>query len=184
MIGRVTCALALAGLLGCSGGAPPRTSTTYESKELGFAFDLPPQWRMFGDEAKSEGGSLVNWQVKSLEGADPTWLEALPGSVVPDEGRLWHVLAVLLAPPVTVHAATTYAGAALSPTALKLSASQVAALPLPARSEPWDEAANLLSLGQEANLLRSAELMCAAYDVPPGPVLDWWRERVAQEEGA
>jgi hypothetical protein len=74
--------LAVAVLLGC-GGSPPGSSQTYQNQELGFAFTLPPGWRMFGDEAKSRGGTLINWQVKSLEGAEPSFLAALPGSVVP-----------------------------------------------------------------------------------------------------
>ncbi len=124
---------------------------------------------------------LVGTQGKVVEAvADPdgAWLPSVPVvSVVPRQGRLWHVLAVLLAPPVSVHAATTYAGAAMSPTSVKLSARQVAAIPLPVHEEPWDEAADLLSRGQEAGLVEAAHLMCRAYDVPEGPVLDWWLER-------
>jgi len=78
--------LALLALAGCAAPAP-RGSGTYESKDLGFAFKLPPDWRMYGDEAKSKGGTLINWQVKSLEGAERTWLEGLPQSVVPELGR-------------------------------------------------------------------------------------------------
>lgn len=84
MIRRLCGAAALALLVGCGGGAAPRPgSDTYESKELGFGFKLPPGWRMFGDEAKSDDGTLINWQVKSLEGAEPAWLASLPESVVP-----------------------------------------------------------------------------------------------------
>ncbi|HEX5043483.1 MAG TPA: hypothetical protein VFV75_11290 [Candidatus Polarisedimenticolaceae bacterium] len=79
-------ALALAVLAGCAGPAP-RSSDTYESKELGFAFKLPEGWRMYGEEAKSRGGTLINWQVKSLEGAEHAWLEGLPESVVPELAR-------------------------------------------------------------------------------------------------
>ncbi len=125
---------------------------------------------------------LVGTQGRVVEAvADPAgrWLPSVPViSVVPHEGRLWHVLAVLLAPPVSVHAATTYAGAALSPTAIKLSARQVAAVPLPVDEGAWDAAAIVLSQGQEEGMVEAARLMCAAYDVPAGPVLDWWLERV------
>jgi hypothetical protein len=130
---------------------------------------------------------LVGTQGRVLEAvADPDgrWLPSVPAiSVVPRGDRLWHVLAVLVAPPVSVHAATTYAGTALDASAVKISAKQVAALPLPVRQEPWDEAAALLSQAQEAALPRAAELMCAAYDVPPGPVLDWWTERTLRRSG-
>ena len=130
---------------------------------------------------------LVGTQGRVVEAvADPEgrWLPSVPViSVVPLPGRLWHVLAVLLSPPVSVHAATTYAGTAMSPTAIKLSARQVAAVPLPAERDPWDRAAELLSQGQETNLVEAARLMCTAYGVPPGPVLDWWSERAFRAPG-
>ncbi len=94
---------------------------------------------------------LVGTQGRVVEAvADPEgrWLPSVPViSVVPRDGHVWHVLAVLLAPPVSVHAATTYAGAALSPTALKLSARQVAALPLPVDRDAWDAAADSVVTG-------------------------------------
>ena len=130
---------------------------------------------------------LVGTQGRVLEAvADPdgAWLPSVPViSVVPRGDRLWRVLAVLLAPPVSVHAATTYAGSALDPGAVKLSARQVAALPLPVLREPWDEAASLLSQRQESALPRVAELMCTAYDVAPGAVLEWWTERTVRRRG-
>jgi len=88
-VSRGAAILAFAGLvlLSACGGSAPRVSQTYESKELGFAFKLPEGWRMYGDEAKSEGGTLMNWQVKSLEGAEHGWLTGLPESVVPELSR-------------------------------------------------------------------------------------------------
>ncbi|HET9299070.1 MAG TPA: hypothetical protein VFO11_03945 [Candidatus Polarisedimenticolaceae bacterium] len=79
--------LVLASLTACAGPAPQGSAATYVSKELGFAFKLPEGWKMYGEEAKSKGGTLINWQVKSLEGAEPGWLEGLPESVVPELGR-------------------------------------------------------------------------------------------------
>ena len=87
MTRHLTAMLSLTLLLGCAGGGAPRKVDGYESKELGFGFKLPEGWRMYGDEAKSKGGTLMNWQVKSLEGAEPTWLAALPVSVVPELQR-------------------------------------------------------------------------------------------------
>ena len=79
--------------------------------------------------------------VVDVEGA---WLPSVPVlSLSPDPARLWHALAVLLAPPVVALAAARYAGTALSPRAIKLSARQVAALPLPADTDAWDAAALL-----------------------------------------
>jgi hypothetical protein len=97
--------------------------------------------------------------------------------------RLWHVLAVLLAPPVVAHAATRYAGTGLTMRSVKLSARQVAALPLPDDAGAWDEAAGLLPAAQEdderrpALLAEVAGLMCRAYGVGDPTVLQWWLDR-------
>jgi hypothetical protein len=98
-------------------------------------------------------------------------------------GDLWRVLAVLLAPPVTAHAIARYAGTALTMQAVKLSASQVAAIPLPTVEEPWAEAASVVRRAQadaaaRPALLREAgALMCAAYEVDVD-VLPWWEDRL------
>ncbi|MFB9315048.1 N-6 DNA methylase [Nocardioides plantarum] len=119
--------------------------------------------------------------VVDVEGA---WLPSVPVvslAVGPD--RLWHALAVLLAPPVVAQAAATYAGTGLSARALKLSARQVAALPLPADRDAWDAGAVLARAAQEASdaerpdaLRAVGEAMCAAYD--DHAALDWWLQRV------
>ena len=111
------------------------------------------------------------------------WLPSVPTiTVVPRHCSPWHVLAVLLAPPVAAHAAATYAGTALSMGAIKLSARQVAALPLPEEREPWDAAAvvvrraQLEPEGRRALLAEAGALMCQAYGVAED-VLDWWLDR-------
>jgi hypothetical protein len=97
--------------------------------------------------------------------------------------RLWHVLAVLLAPPVVAHAAARYAGTGLTMRSVKLSARQVAALPLPTDAAAWDDAAALLPEAQRDDDRRSAllrevaRLMCRAYAVDDRTVLGWWLER-------
>ena len=114
-----------------------------------------------------------------------TWLPSVPTiTVVPAEAhRLWHLLAVLLAPPVAAHAATSYAGTALSMRAIKLSARQIAALPLPGRSGPWDAAADAVRRAQRdpatraARLVEAGALMCEAYGAGRD-VLEWWRARL------
>ena len=72
--------------------------------------------------------------VADVEGA---WLPSVPVVTVRphDPDDLWRVLAVLLAPPVCAVAATRYAGSALNPGAIKLSAKQVAGLPTADRRE-------------------------------------------------
>ena len=132
---------------------------------------------------------LVATQGAVLEGvvdAEGTWLPSVPTLVcTPPADRLWHALAVLLAPPVVAFAAARYLGAGLSARSVKLSARQLAALPLPSDATAWDRGAELARAAQEAEaaerradlLLRCAEQMCAAYAVDPGRVLTWWAER-------
>jgi len=116
------------------------------------------------------------------------WLPSVPTVTLaaPPEW-LWHVLAVLLAPPVVAHAAATYAGAGLSARSVKLSARQVALLPLPADRELWDRAAACAELAQSEerrrreHLAEVGRLMCAAYGVGDPAVLSWWTGRLSRD---
>lgn len=120
-------------------------------------------------------------QTRVLEAAADPGGEVVPGvpvlSVLPhDPARLWHALAVLLAPPVTAHAMRTWGGAALAADAVKLSAPQVRAIPCPSAAAPaWDEAAAILREGGPVH--DAGARMCAAYDVGE-EVLDWWVARL------
>lgn len=113
------------------------------------------------------------------------WLPSVPVvSVVPhDRAELWRLLAVALAPPVVAHAAARYLGTGLSAGSVKVSARQLAALPLPADQGAWAEGAALVERAQRAGGERSGLLaaagraMTAAYGAD-GAVLDWWLERV------
>ena len=113
---------------------------------------------------------------------------------VPPE-RAWHVAAALMAPPIAAHALRTCAGAALSPDAIKLTAKQVAALPVPDSSihaAEWDEGAAAVrraaAAGERgddvewASALRHAgEAMCRAYGITGTDavsLLDWWSARL------
>jgi len=136
---------------------------------------------------------LVATQGAVLEGvvdADGSWLPSVPTLVcTPPPDRLWHVLAVLLAPPVVALAAARYLGTGLSARSVKLSAKQLAALPLPDDGAAWDRGAELARAAQEAEssaqrlglLLSCAEEMCTAYFVEPGEILAWWVERAGIE---
>jgi hypothetical protein len=134
---------------------------------------------------------LVATQGKVVEAVvDPqgAWLPSVPTlTVVPRGTTVWHLLAVLLAPPVSVHAATTYAGSGLSMRAVKLSARQVAALPLPVDRAAWGLGARDVRRAQLdpqrrlEHLVSAGQHMCAAYAVPPGQsgdVMTWWCERL------
>ncbi len=133
-------------------------------------------------------------QTLVLEAAgDPRgeWLPMVPViSVMPDSpARLWHILAVLNAPPLAAECRRRHAGTALSRDAIKLSARQVAALPLPADHAAWDVGARYARQataagntgdvhGWRAALGGLASAMCAAYGVAPARVVPWWEERV------
>ena len=129
---------------------------------------------------------LVGTQGKVIEAVadeEGLWLPSVPViTVVPAEDRMWHVLAVLLAPPVAAHAAATFAGTALSMRAIKLSAKQVAALPLPPDQREWELGAAAVRRAQREgsrrreHLRAAAEHMCAAYGAGDA-VLDWWLDR-------
>lgn len=96
-------------------------------------------------------------------------------SVVPsDPSRVWHVLAVLLAPPVTAWALRRWAGTALTPTALKLGAPNVRSIPVPSGTARWDDAASVLRDGGDVD--EAAALACAAYGVGE-EVHGWWQAR-------
>lgn len=121
--------------------------------------------------------------IEAVADVHGAWLPSVPVlTVVPEPDLIWHVLAVLLAPPVTALAAGRYLGTALSATSIKLSARQVAALPLPLDRGLWDDGAALARTAQTgpdadrtAALRSCAEVMGRAYDEPGALV--WWLER-------
>jgi hypothetical protein len=140
---------------------------------------LPPALRAWA-AARLVPKVLVATQTPVIEAAvDATgaWLPSVPLITVvphaPDD--LWRVGAVLTAPAVSAWAAATYFGAALTATAIKLSASQVRTLPLPPR--PWDDAASALAVGDVDSCAR---LMDAAYGTA---VYDWWCTRQRRHFG-
>ena len=109
--------------------------------------------------------------IEAAVDADGAWLPSVPViSVVPVDGAdLWRVGAVLCAPAATAWAAATCFGAALSANAIKLSAGQVRAIPLPSR--PWDAAAAALACGDLDGCARG---MDEAYGTD---LFEWWRGR-------
>jgi methylase of polypeptide subunit release factors len=126
--------------------------------------------------------------VEAVADVEGTWLPSVPTiTVAAPAERLWHVLAVLLAPPVAAHAAVTYAGTALTMRAIKLSARQVAGLPLPEHRDAWDEGARLAELaqyeagGRDRHLEALGRVMCRAYGLSAADgdaVLAWWLARL------
>lgn len=114
------------------------------------------------------------------------WLPSVPVlSVVPHApADLWRLLALTLAPPLAAHAAARYVGAGLTPGSVKVSARQLAALPLPPDGAAWQEAAALARSAQGASaenrpalLVATARLMSRAYG-GSAEVLDWHLARL------
>jgi SAM-dependent methyltransferase len=118
--------------------------------------------------------------IEAVVDEDGAWLPSVPVvSIVPHRtDDLWRILAVLLAPPVVAHAAARYVGTGLTPGSVKVSARQLAALPLPADEEAWSEGADLARSGRVAEV---GAVMTGAYGVDPGAgVLDWWLGRLGR----
>ena len=106
-----------------------------------------------------------------------------------DVDRLWHIAAALASPVTCAIAMRQFAGAALSAEAIKISAKQTLALPIPEPSDAWDEAATLLRQAQGVSdvehrsdlLLRYAQASVAAFRVQAEQaeaVVKWWAERL------
>jgi predicted RNA methylase len=123
---------------------------------------------------------VVATQTRVLEAAadpDGVVVPSVPViSVVPRQpGRLWHVLAVLLAPPVSAWAIRSFGGAALGAGALKLGCGQVRQVVVPSEHGAWDRAAAVLR--DEGDVVRAGALMCDAYEVGQ-EVHAWWAARL------
>lgn len=131
-------------------------------------------------EALLQPKVVVATQTRVLEAAADERGEVVPSvpviSVVPaDPARLWHVLAVLLAPPVSAWAIRQWGGTALSSTAVKLGAPQVRAIPMPRPGASWDAAAGVLRRG--GSVVDAGARMCDAYGVGE-EVRSWWEARL------
>lgn len=124
--------------------------------------------------------------IEAVVDEEGTWLPSVPVvSVVPRlAADLWRLLAVLLAPPVVAHAAARYLGTGLTPGSVKVSARQVAGLPLPHDRSAWAAAADLVRRVQSSApgerpvlLAEVGRLMTAAYG-GHDELTDWWWGRV------
>ena len=96
--------------------------------------------------------------------------------------------AALAAPPITAWAAERAAGTALGRHAVKLSARQIAEVPLPVDREAWTAGSAELRLVSTAtsdvdragHLAAAGRLLTAAHDLPSATatqVLSWWSAR-------
>ena len=102
---------------------------------------------------------------------------------------LWKVAAAILSPAIAAEAWWRHGGSGMSPGALRLSARDLAAMPVPADGRAWARGARALRAWQRqpasaAARRAFAEAMCDAYRVPPGSprgvLIDWWNAAVTR----
>ena len=123
------------------------------------------------------------------------WLPVVPliATTLREEARadgvdLWMLAAAVASPVVAAEAARLSYGAALSAHAIKLSAKQLLAMPLPIDREAWQESAAIFrdashapdDLAREGLLRRFAEASCRAHGLDAAPradLLRFWCER-------
>lgn len=120
---------------------------------------------------------VVATQTKVIEAAvdvDGSWVPSTPVIAVhADPDDLFSVAAALHAPPAAAWAAATFAGTALTAEAIKLSARQVLAVPLPEEGRAWREAAVALAAG---DVVLAARRMNDAHGCTTD-VFTWWSNR-------
>ena len=108
------------------------------------------------------------------------WVPSVPViSVEPhDPADVERLAAVLLSPTTSAWALAHAGGTALAPGMIKLSAAQIARIPLPADVEAWTEATSLVARA-EPDWRHFGPAMLAAYRMEPDhPVLIWWLARL------
>jgi hypothetical protein len=125
---------------------------------------------------------LVATQTRVLEAcADPLgeFVPSVPViSVIPtDVADVWPLTAVLCSPPVAAWAAGRSFGAGLQPDAIKLSATQVGTVPLPAGGLHSADVAQAVGHLRSDDLHAFAWAMCAAYRQDPEALVAWWLPR-------
>jgi hypothetical protein len=123
---------------------------------------------------------------------DGSWWPSVPTiAVMPRSGDvsdLWRIAAVLAAPPVSAWALHHFGGSALSSDAVKLSARQVLAIPLPVDAGAWAAGAEAAAAAQHAAdrldpdgwqlaLAQLGDTMTRAYQVGDD-VREWWLQRL------
>ena len=130
--------------------------------------------------------------IESLVDERGTMLPSVPViSVEPsDASDLWHLAAVLSSPVASAIIAAASAGTGLSRAALRVRASELGRLPLPAPSAAWDAAARAVERAQSAadagdgsrhrlEVRNAGREMAVAYGIDRAePLVDWWCDRI------
>lgn len=125
---------------------------------------------------------LVATQTKVIEAVvdeQGEWLPSVPViSVVPhDPADVWRVAALLTSPVASAWIVTQRVGTGLSAHAIRVTASDLARLPLPSDASAWQEAASAL---QRGDVLDCGRRVLDAYGFSQRDDLyRWWAERVS-----
>ena len=153
--------------------------------------DPPPKFSKWLEE-KLKPKLLVATQTQIVECYADSRGELLPStplvSVLPaEETQLWHLMAAVCSPAASAWLASIAAGTGLSQTTIRIRASMLAELPLPAPSESWDEGACLARKIQEESpteqtCIRFAETMNQAYNLTSEALLKWWLEQLQKKQ--
>jgi hypothetical protein len=125
---------------------------------------------------------------KVLVASQTTTIEAIAdpaGELVPctpvvtvephDPGNVWRIAALLTCPVTTALLAHAASGTALSADALRVSASRLADLPLPANADSWTRAAASARAG---DIAATGDAMQEAYGVEDPALVEWWQSRL------
>ena len=131
--------------------------------------------------------------VEAVVDEEGGWLPSVPTiTVTAAPARLWHVAAALNSPVVSVLALRAGLGTARTLGTLKLSATSLAALPLPSHEPSWDAGvedlrrASAAVVREQCDVWRDAmhsfgSAMARAYGLPDAevePLVAWWSDRL------
>ena len=121
--------------------------------------------------------AAVDGDGRFVPGVPLVSVEQRPDAGEDDALALWRLVAVLLAPPTSAWAMEQAAGTARNRDAVRLSARQVLAAPLPGDAAAWEAAA--LALRDGAAPVDVGPGLAGAYGLTPDhPVVAWWRGRL------
>jgi hypothetical protein len=100
-------------------------------------------------------------------------IAVVPGVAAP---TLDDLVVALCSPPVSAWAQWRRGGTGLSPSTIRLSASDLEAVPLPADRVRWRHAARSMSAGAPWPEVGTA--ICAAYGLEDAELVEWWESRL------
>ncbi|RNC81857.1 MAG: hypothetical protein ED559_08765 [Phycisphaera sp.] len=131
--------------------------------------------------------------IESVVDGDGIYLPCMPViTACPKPGvGLWHLASALSSPIACLYAVRHYAGTAMTPDAIKLSAKQVLTLPIPAPGGVWDSAARRFRVASECvdldekfkHLILAGSDMCDAFGIKRAQrdeLAVWWENRLAK----